>query len=338
MSQERNDDLCQGPDAHEEIVGGADPYASYLGAGGDTTISVVAIDRLVRGPLVRVDGENHAHARLLAATPQPLPPILVHRSSMTVLDGMHRMLAAQLRGDTTIEVRFFDGGDDDAYVVAVRANIAHGMPLSLADREQAAQRIVAMHPEWSDRVIGETCGVAPKTVAVIRRRATGEDRQLPTRTGRDGRSRPLDPAPGRRRIAAALADHPGASLRRIAELTGTSVNTVRDVRRRLADNKSPIPDHLRIVKAPEGPTSENAAGRLVDDAAFFSSDECGRFARWFDTADVHPEDCMEFVYLLPLSRMYLIISEAHRRATVWAQFAAALECRARQGPPPRNDG
>jgi hypothetical protein len=61
-------------------------------------VGLVEIARLVRGPMVRVEGENHAHARLLAWTPQPLPPILVHRSTMMVIDGMHRLLAAQLRG------------------------------------------------------------------------------------------------------------------------------------------------------------------------------------------------------------------------------------------------
>src|SRR5580704_477773 len=220
-------------------------------------VSRVEIERLVRGPMVRVDGENQAHARLLASTPQPLPPILVHRSTMMVIDGMHRLLAARLRGDTTIAVRFFEGSDDEAFVVAVQANIAHGMPLSLADRELAAQKIILLQPEWSDRVIGETCALSPKTVAGIRRCATGEGPQLPVRRGRDGRSRPVDPIPSRKRIAAALVADPSASLRRIAGLTGTSVNTVRDVRRRLADNQSPIPDHR------EGPSPRH------------------QFARWF---------------------------------------------------------
>ncbi len=167
---------------------------------------MVALDQLRRGPLVRVLGEDHAHARLLAWTPQDLPPILVHRSSMTVIDGMHRVMAARLRGDKAIAAHFFEGGDSEAFVAAVRANIEHGKPLSLADREQAAERIMLLHPDWSDRAIGETCALSPKTVAGVRRRATAESPQLPARTGKDGRARPLDPAPGRERIATAMIE------------------------------------------------------------------------------------------------------------------------------------
>jgi hypothetical protein len=179
-------------------------------------------------------------------------------------------------------VRFFEGGDDEAFVAAVKANIAHGMPLSLADRELAAQKIIVLHPEWSDRVIGETCALAPKTVAGIRRCATGEGAQLPVRRGRDGRSRPVDPVPGRNRIAAAPVDEPGASLRRIAALTGTSVNTVRDVRRRVAEHQSPIPDHL------QGTTGIVAV------------DEGDRFAQWFKATRVSRDDCTSFVDVIPL--------------------------------------
>ncbi|MFC7729983.1 hypothetical protein [Actinomadura keratinilytica] len=69
-----------------------------------------------------------------------LPPILVHRRTMRVVDGMHRLRAARLQGRCEIGVRFVDGPDADVFVAAVRANIGHGLPLSLADREAAAAR------------------------------------------------------------------------------------------------------------------------------------------------------------------------------------------------------
>jgi hypothetical protein len=62
---------------------------------------------------------------------------------MRVIDGMHRLRAAQLRGDHGVEVKFFDGDADEAFIAAVRANITHGLPLTLADRKAAAQRILA---------------------------------------------------------------------------------------------------------------------------------------------------------------------------------------------------
>jgi hypothetical protein len=101
----------------------------------------------------RSAGESLEHIRTLADITADLPPIIVHRKSMRVIDGVHRLRAARLRGQPRIAVRFFDGNDNDAFVLAVRTNVAHGLPLSLADRKAAAAQIVASHPHWSDRMI-----------------------------------------------------------------------------------------------------------------------------------------------------------------------------------------
>jgi hypothetical protein len=85
----------------------------------------------------RLGGENRDHIRLLADATAPLPPILVHRSTMRVIDGMHRLRAAMLRGATEIAVEFFDGTEAEAFARAVRENVAHGLPLSRSDREAA---------------------------------------------------------------------------------------------------------------------------------------------------------------------------------------------------------
>jgi hypothetical protein len=57
---------------------------------------------------------------------------------MRVIDGMYRLLAARMRGDSEIEARFFEGDDASSYVLAVKSNVEHGLPLSLADRKVAA--------------------------------------------------------------------------------------------------------------------------------------------------------------------------------------------------------
>src|SRR5947208_3251503 len=67
----------------------------------------------------RITGENTEHASRLAELDKPLPPIVVHRSTMRVVDGMHRVRAAVLRGDEFIDAVFFDGSADDAFVLAV---------------------------------------------------------------------------------------------------------------------------------------------------------------------------------------------------------------------------
>lgn len=148
----------------------------------------------------RLDGPDAEHVRLLAQVPGPLPPILVHWPSMRVVDGTHRVHAAQLRDEADIDVVYFVGDEDESFVRAVEANVLHGLPLSLADRRAAARRILQAYPEWSDRAIGQVAALSPKTVGSVRRAASEEIPQLTTRLGRDGRRRAV------RAVADAVSD------------------------------------------------------------------------------------------------------------------------------------
>ncbi|MEV7808759.1 winged helix-turn-helix transcriptional regulator [Microbispora sp. NPDC088329] len=189
--------------------------------------------------------EDPAHARLLAEKDRALDPLLVHRPTMRVIDGVHRLRAAVLRGRSEIAVRFFDGSEADAFVLSVRPNMGHGLPLTLDERKEAPRRIVASHPHWSDRAVAESTGLSAKTVAGLRRRIGGQGQHQPSRVGRDGRSRPLSSVEGRRSVAALLAANSEISLRELSRKTGLSVGTVRDVRERLDRGHDPIPDRLR---------------------------------------------------------------------------------------------
>ena len=111
----------------------------------------VAIDALMLTGSPRHAGENSEHVEALSAASGPLPPIVVHRPSMRVIDGAHRVRAALRRGEKTIAARFFEGPDADAFVLSVVLNIAHGLPLARPDRKRAAERIIRTHPLWSDR-------------------------------------------------------------------------------------------------------------------------------------------------------------------------------------------
>ncbi|MEO3755789.1 ParB/RepB/Spo0J family partition protein [Streptomyces sp. B6B3] len=161
--------------------------------------ALVPVDLLTPGECVRLTGIDESHVNLLVETQAQLPPILVHRETMRVIDGAHRLVAAKRLGHETIAVRFFDGSEDDAFVTAVRLNVAHGLPLTLADRRAAAARVVEVHAEWSDRKIAGVVGLSPKTVGVVRRSSTEEIPQSRARVGRDGRLRRL---PERRRSGA----------------------------------------------------------------------------------------------------------------------------------------
>jgi ParB-like chromosome segregation protein Spo0J len=217
----------------------------------------------------RLNGEDKAHIARLAETETQLPPILVDRNTMRVIDGMHRLIAASLQGRATIDVIFFDGSEQDVFLRAVQENIAHGLPLSQADRRAAAERIVVSHPHLSDRAIGQVAGLAAKTVATIRRRSTDGVPQSNARVGMDGKVRPLDSGEGRRRAAELLAERPEASLRDVARAAGISPATVLDVRKRLERGEPPVSRKAstsEALPASVGTGNGSAAGWTADPA------------------------------------------------------------------------
>ncbi|MFD9336332.1 transcriptional regulator [Streptomyces sp. NPDC060028] len=219
---------------------------------------------------LKVDGsprsnvEDPEHTRMLAELGERLPPVVVHRPSMTVIDGIHRLRAAELRGRTSIPVRFFTGSTADSRLLAVALNVAHGLPLSMAERTAAVEGILAAHPDWSDRAVASVAGVSPVRAADIRRGLFGEAAPDAKRVGRDGRARPVDPAPGRRLAAELIKRNPQASLRSIAREAGISPATVSDVRDRIArgeDVAAPrqAARRAQLAAVPETPTPPRAA-------------------------------------------------------------------------------
>lgn len=232
---------------------------------------LIAISSLVASDSPRTTGGSAAHAEMLAEAHTPLPPIVVHRPTMRIIDGMHRVQAAVLRGEDRVEVQYVDGTADDAFVLAVRLNAEHGMPLTRQDRIAAAGRIITSHGQWSDRRIAEVTGLSPVTISTLRRRITAETDQLKARTGRDGRSRPVNSAAGRRRAVQVIAARPDASLREIAHEAGIAPATARDVRQRIREGKDPIPAKLRNAK--QG--SDETGGRTVRNRVLAKTTGCG---------------------------------------------------------------
>lgn len=217
------------------------------------------------GDSPRLKGEDKAHIARLVETEADLPPILVDRRTMKVVDGMHRLMAAALRGFETIDVIFFDGNKVDLFLRAVEENVMHGLPLSQADRRSAAERIIVSHRHMSDRAIGKSVGLSAATVAALRRSSTAEAPQLNARVGRDGKVRPLDSTEGRRRAAEILAGQPETSLRDVAKAAGISAATVLDVRKRMERGESPIPGKPDAGRARRSTRSDD--GNAVGDSA-----------------------------------------------------------------------
>lgn len=188
----------------------------------------------------RASGHCPEHVQSLAAAQNPLPPIIVHRATMRVIDGFHRVMAAISKGESRIAAVFFDGSEEDAFALAVQANVTHGLPLALADRKRAARRIIHAHPEWSDRRIASVTGIAPGTVAGIRRTIAPPLDARSSRTGRDGRRHPMDSTEGRGIASRLIAENPDLSLRQVARRAGISPETVRDVRNRMSRGEDPV--------------------------------------------------------------------------------------------------
>jgi len=260
-------------------------------------MTLVDVNSLSAGDSPRLNGQDGEHTKALAQVEGPLPPILVRRSTMRVVDGMHRLQAVQLRGAGQIEVRFFEGSEEEAFVLAVESNIAHGLPLTLSDRTFAAIRILGANAMWSDRVIAQKTGLAPGTVSRIRARATDDSAQSNSRLGRDGRLRPLNGAIGRRKASLVIKEKPEASLREIARDAGISPATVRDVQARLERGEDPVPPRNRAASQSNGRPGRPA----------------GQCDRQRDETDAGPEKILGRLRLDPSLRY----SEAGRELLTW---------------------
>ena len=301
-----------------------DPLAAQV------PVVMVAVNALRRGDSPRLNGESGEHVRVLAGAQGPLPPILVHRPTMQVIDGMHRLYAAVMRGEDTIAARLVDCEDKDIFVIAVQANTAHGLPLSLTERKTAAARIIEVYPHWSDRLIALAAGLSHKTVAALRGPATGENPQLLARTGRDGRARPLSSAAGRRAAAAVLKDNPGASLQQVADMAGVSPGTVRDVRDRIACGQDPArPGHYPSRAAPANDAGRAAIlQRLMCDPALRFSDSGRAILRQLHASTVGIGELGQALATVPPHSAIVIGKLARANARKWMELARQLEERA----------
>ncbi|MEU6039500.1 ParB N-terminal domain-containing protein [Actinomadura sp. NPDC047616] len=328
------------------------------------TAAVLAISELRGDFAIRRDvDEEHVHR--LHQTEERLPPILVHHSTLRIIDGVHRLRAAALGGRQEIEVEFFYGDEEDAFIRAVAENTRHGLPLPLADRKAAALRILAARPHWSDRAIGQRAGLAAKTVAALRQRSTADGPELNARTGVDGRTRPMSGVDGRLRAAQVIDRRPDAPLREIARIAGVSVGTAHDVRRRMREGQDPVPAGLRraaeaarrprdeaLEKVRIDTTARDATAppakaeegqdapvdlspllqQLTKDPSLRQSVLGRRLLQLLNTRSLTVADWYVLVDAIPPHRLTTIALIARQCADSWERFADALEERANPSP------
>ncbi|PRY41291.1 streptomycin biosynthesis protein [Umezawaea tangerina] len=284
----------------------------------------------------RTAGEDANHVYALAEVDAPLPPIIVYRPTMRVVDGMHRLRAALLRAREEIEVQFFDGTEDDAFVLAVEANTRNGLPLSLADRRVAAARIMSTHPHRSDRWTAQVSGLSANTVGAMRKYSNPGGDGPTARVGRDGRVRPLDSSDGRRIAGELMRANPGRSLRDIARVAGIAPSTALDVRRRLQSGADPAVTRRKATEAETGPVSagtpqpqrevnpEEILRRLRNDPSLRFTEAGKSLLRWLGAHTV--EDGLAALPLdaIPTHCIGTVADLAQYNAGSWARLSEQL--------------
>ncbi|HEY1919954.1 MAG TPA: ParB/RepB/Spo0J family partition protein [Streptosporangiaceae bacterium] len=312
---------------------------------GAADVHIVPLSDLLPADSPRLAGEDESHTHRLAEAEAELPPILVRRSTMRVIDGMHRLRAATASGKREIKVRFFDGDEDEAFLHAVRENVTHGLPLTMDDRRAAAQRIIGSSPHLSDRAIGRYTGLSDKTVSNIRERSTAESAKSSKRVGMDGRTRPLNSSEGRRHAVEFITARPDASLREVASRAGISVGTAHDVRKRMQRGEDPLHTRQHGARAEHHSradlTGQIVAARrpghdvtdfdprpllesLIQDPALRQSESGRIMLRWLHAHVVRGADVDQFVDAVPPHRTDCAISLAEHCAGVWHRIADRL--------------
>jgi len=159
----------------------------------DPVPSRVSLTALSGGPWARQT--DPAHVRRLVEQLDDSPPITVTPAGV-VIDGMHRVAAAQRLGRPSLLAITLDLSEADCWVTAARANTPSSRPWSARHRRAAVTALLELTPDRSNRSIAQAVGVSEKTVRRLRACSTAalpqsNASQAPGgRKGRDGRVRP----------------------------------------------------------------------------------------------------------------------------------------------------
>lgn len=129
---------------------------------------VIPLDRIIPDSQYqpRESGLSASHVQLLTESDSTTwPPLLVAPNddgTFALIDGFHRRETASRLKLAGLPCVVWEGA---GYPEAVAANIAHGLPLSRADRKEAARWWASTEPELSYREIARRVGLSDKTVA-----------------------------------------------------------------------------------------------------------------------------------------------------------------------------
>jgi len=164
---------------------------------------------------------------------QELPPIVVDRETMTVLDGWHRVEAYRREGLETIPVKYDSCAPHFFLARSYALNARHGLPV---DNEIRDQIIVDLrqgkdgYDPMAEEAIAEIIGISQQRVNQVLIRLLGASKFI------------TDKAKVRKAIRLFLQ---GMSHRKIADQFGVSQPTISSVVRDYSKRKDLISEHLR---------------------------------------------------------------------------------------------
>ncbi|MER5643277.1 hypothetical protein [Streptosporangium sp. NPDC002524] len=150
-----------------------------LGA-GLSAVEIVPIHVLLPAGSPRSAGGDVRRVRLPSERGGTPLPVILHRPTMRVVDGMHRLRAATLRGEETVRVRFLEDGAEDVFAVAANEG---GQPAARPGRDGRIRP-----PDGSDGRVRAAEPAVEETCSPLRRitRQPG----ISPGTVRDARDRP----------------------------------------------------------------------------------------------------------------------------------------------------
>jgi ParB-like chromosome segregation protein Spo0J len=299
-------------------------------------VVVVPIASLLAADSPRLAGVSIDHARALAESQAQLLPIVVHGVTMRVIDGMHRLQAAMLRGEEAIEVRYFEGDEAEAFVLAVQANVAHGLPLTLADRTAAAVRIIRSFPQWSDRRIAAITGLSPKTIGAVRSRSTEEIPQLSVRVGRDGRARRVNHRGGGRTTDEGKVNGADAKQKDVRAVVGSVSDPARSKHDPEQDGGPDAPKKRRqeqrttqpeIGKQTSGADHATTVRALRNDPSLRFTETGRLLLRLLDLHSIGEHEWGQLIATVPPHCANQVTDLARGCAEAWRTFAERVTCR-----------
>lgn len=92
--------------------------------------------------------------------------LVVHKGTMRLLDGHHRLEAAKRAGLTEVWVEEREGHEADLLAEVYRANRSHGVPLSTAERDRLIRRLY-LECGWTQARIAQLVGLTQQGVSHI---------------------------------------------------------------------------------------------------------------------------------------------------------------------------